>query len=124
MYTYDQVLKLVAKEIQVIRKDATMTGPAIVIEVASRLQLSPWEGYNENLPYLRNIRQLCDRILRGDGLAYLHQRKEENSRSLSDDDPYGFYIDWGNPDESGRFINRMLLGASKHEKLRRQLCAA
>lgn len=125
MISHDRAARMVAKEIQALRNEAPLPPtPYVVMEIASRLHLAPWEGYDANLSYLANIRIICDHVLRG-GFSERHEERDQiNVDRCHFDDPYGTYVDWGNAREARGFIDRFLLGASKHEKLKRQLSAA
>jgi hypothetical protein len=119
---------LIAKEILALRKEVQPLPPTpyVVLELASRCKIEPWEGYDASSSYLANIRRLVDHILKGDGIKYLNTRKCEAGKDRPRvDDPYGADVDWGSPREARRAVTALLPNTRRAERLRRKLgCVA
>jgi hypothetical protein len=123
MISYDRALRMIAKEILALRKETPLPPtPYVVMELASRYKITPWEGYDAKVPYVANLRRLVDRILRGDGIEYLKARRSEAAQNDDpDDDPFGADVDWRSERESQRAVDTLFPNARRRERLKRHL---
>lgn len=118
MISYDRALRTVGREISSLktREGSLPPTPYVALEISSTLDSLRWENYDEDLPHLKNIRSLIDRILKEDGIEYLREPKTILSTDFDE-----YFIDWGFPKEA-----RLGLGVihpiARSERLRRQLC--